>query len=378
MEWFALIIPIFASIILMIFFHHKLLWWEIIPGILVGVITIWVFKFTAEKILVTDTEYYNGYVTSVWYYEPWSEWIDRTCTESYPCGTDANGNTSYCTRTYDCSYEKRHPKKWVAKNNIKEQFYITESRYNSLKSRFNNVSFVDMNRNYCCGRDGDAYMSKYLGEPGKIEHTSTKHKYENRVQASNSIFKFKEIKKIEADSLGLFKYPEIYDGYKQNHLLGVKNNRIELRLDYLNGTLGKKKQVKVFLLIFKDKPKEYFELQNSYWKGGNKNEFNIVMSIKNNKIQWSEIMTWSEKDELKIRVRNYLNKYKTENINYIDLIDFLYKNIDNLYKRKSFSDFDYLSVELKPNQLLFLYSLVTIITVIISIFMIMNDFKNNL
>jgi len=385
MEWLALGIPVIFAIILLLFFKHKTQWWEPLPSLVIGLILIASFKGCSEHSLTRDTEYHNGYITEVWYYEDWSEWITRTCSREYACGedctTDSEGRTScstrYCTEYYDCSYEDYNPEYWMVKNNLGETWRISKAEYQKLVKLFGNQSYVNMNRPYCCGNDGDAYVTYYQGEPEKLQHTATVHTYENRVQASNSVFKFQEISDEDADSLGLFDYPKIIGNYSQDHLLGIKDHKIEQKLDYLNAKLGKKKEVKAFVTVFKNKPANYGELQESYWKGGNKNELNIVLGLSNDgTLAWSKIMTWSESQELKIEIRNHLQSRKGEKLNFDGFIDFLYKEIDEKFIRKEFSDFSYLEVEMTDGQIKALYWTVFIISLIISIFMIVNEFEN--
>jgi len=63
----------------------------------------------------------------------------------------------------------------------------------TLKNKFGNTRvFVDMNRDYDTD-DGDMYLTKYPNTYKSYEFYATKHSYENRVQASTSIFNFPEV-----------------------------------------------------------------------------------------------------------------------------------------------------------------------------------------
>jgi hypothetical protein len=169
-----------------------------------------------------------------------------------------------------------------------------------------NKSFIELNRNYTSGDDGDAYTTHYNGEKNDIILATIPHSYENKVQASHSLFKIPEIDEEEANKLGLYEYPEI-NSYKQKRLIGINNFKVERKLEIMNATLGKAKQVNSYLLVFNNKPKKYGDLQERYWMGGNKNEFNVVLGFKNGKtLDWFKIMTFSESQVLKIKIRNYL------------------------------------------------------------------------
>lgn len=43
-EYFALIIPVIFSILLIIFFHTKVIWWEMILPVVVGLMVIFAMK----------------------------------------------------------------------------------------------------------------------------------------------------------------------------------------------------------------------------------------------------------------------------------------------------------------------------------------------
>jgi hypothetical protein len=377
MEWLALVIPVIFSLILLVFFKHKTVWWEPLPAFILALVMILSFKGCSEYNLTKDEEFHNGYITQAWYYQDWSEWISQTCTESYPCGTDSDGNTTYCTRVYDCSYEDYNPEYWQVVNNIGESWRVSKSEYLRLVKKFNNQTFKDMNRPYCCGNDGDAYYTIFPGSDSLLEFTVTSHYYKNKVKASNSVFKFKDISKSEADSLDLFEYPPIYDKWKQKHLLGLNNKKLEHKLNVLNAKLGSKKEVKVFLMIT-NKDKEFGDLQEQYWKGGNKNEFNIILGLdKSGKLNWSKIITWSESTELKILVRNWIESKKGKNINLYELVDYLYDNIEEKFVRKPFSDFEYLKVEMTSNQIKWLFFVTIIISLGLSIWIVINEFEED-
>ena len=92
------------------------------------------------------------------------------------------------------------------------------------------------------------------------------------MKASRSIFKFEDIDYQQARKLGLFEYPDIVL-YDQNPVLGLKiPKNQEKAMRWLNGYYGERKQFRVFVLFFTNKPEEIVEKQRSYWQGGNKNE----------------------------------------------------------------------------------------------------------
>lgn len=363
----ALFIPVFTSIILWFWFKHKTVWWEFLIPFIASIITILIFKFTAEWSRTRDIEYWGGILTKTEYYEDWNEYIHQTCT----CCCDKDGNN--CT-TYDCSYVSYHSEYWKITGSNCENIRISKQQYELLVKKFNNEVFVDLHRGYYTN-DGDKYVSTWDKNKETLEPIITVHSYENRVQVSNSVFNYPEVKENDIKQYKLYEYPEIYDYYKQKCILGIGDSTqilAERKFQILNSRLGLKKQVKVFILIFNNLPIKSAELQESYWKGGNKNEFIVCIGIdKNMNVKWCKPFSWTEVAELKIRTRNFVEKQDKLNLN--ELSDFLYKELDDNFIRKQFKEFSYLSVEPTTEQTIAAFIITLVVNIICSFIVIRND-----
>ena len=200
MELLVFLIPFFVSAVLLLFFRKETTWWEhavlIIPSLLVGAGMIWVF----ERVESRDTEYLGSYVTKIRYYEPWNESLERI--ETY---TDDEGKTH--TRTY---YDTvNHPERWSYYDHSGSERRCSNEDFSAMKHRLQaDAVFVDMHRHYYT-RDGDAYEYRWDGQPATLYSVTREHGYENKVQASRSVFKFEDISEKEARRLGLHDYPKI-------------------------------------------------------------------------------------------------------------------------------------------------------------------------
>ena len=106
--WSCLLIPLVAMIFLALKFPKRMAIWEYIILLAIPLAAIFVAKQVSIHSQTTDTEFWNSYATRAFYFEAWNEYIHKTCTESYACGSDSKGNTTYCTRSYDCSYVEYH------------------------------------------------------------------------------------------------------------------------------------------------------------------------------------------------------------------------------------------------------------------------------
>lgn len=370
----AVLIPILSNIILFIYFREKTIWWEFLIPFAIALLVAGSFKLCIEKTATSDVEYWGGTIEKVEYYEPWNEYISKICTESYPCGTDSKGNTQYCTRTYDCSYVDYHSAYWeVTDNNgINEQ--VSQSVYNRLVKKFGNNIFVELNRDYYT-QDGNKYVSTWPESDETIEHMVTEHSYENRVQAARDIFNYPVIDTSDINQYKLYEYPKITGYYDQLSLLGkIKNWELSNRkLDILNAKLGNKKQVKVFVLLFRNQPREAAFKQEALWKGGNKNELIVCIGLNNHDdVMWCYPFSWTENQIIKVNIRTYIESQK---IFYVpEIVEYLYCEIDKNFVRKQFKEFSYLTVEPTTSEILWTFSITFILTALCTIWIIKNQF----
>jgi hypothetical protein len=278
MIWFALIIPVIFLIFTLIVFKNKVALWEPLIPLVVTTLVILFFNYIGKSTLTKDREYLNYYIIDIKYYEDWNEYIHKTCSESYQCGTDSKGNAEYCTRYYDCSYVDYHPEYWTATLNDSSEINISENYYNYLYKKFNTGRlFVNMNRDYHTD-DGDMFLTLYPNTYEAFEDYIVSHSYENKIQCSSSIFNFPEVDTSDIKFYGLYDYPKLVEN-KLNPILSrdtISENTQKL-IEYINGKLGKDKQIRIWVLIYKNKSSYTSLMQKSYWKGGNKNEFIICI-----------------------------------------------------------------------------------------------------
>lgn len=385
--YFALLIPIFFSIIAFIIWHKKLTWWEVILPTLIGLFFIFGTKSCMESSNLADTEYLSTYAIQTVYEEPWNEYIHKTCTREYACGTetttDSKGNThsttKYCTETYDCSYVDYHPAQYYIICQNKESYSISKEKYDELVKKWGNNKFVEMNRNYYT-QDGDEYVSDWKGDIKTVETADWTQSYENKIQSSHSIYNYEDISDLDKKEYKLYEYPNS-NSYKINSILSSKSYIFQYEQDQINainGLLGAAKKIHIWVLIFEESNKYAAELQQSYWKGGNKNELVICIGVdKKRHIKWNHVFTWSDKQIVKIKIRNYLNKLKGQRLEFINMQPFLYQEINKDWVKKNWHDFDFLQPELTDSQLHWLYVIVIIMSLGSITFGVLNEFEND-
>ena len=374
---FIYIIPILAVAVAYYFYRHKLNWLEVVGQLAIPTLFILIFKGCAVQTRTADTEYWSTTISKVEYYEAWDEWIEQTC--EYACGEDCDSDGKNCTTVYceyDCSYREYHSEYWAMVDRNGNSYKISQSEYNRLKKKFGNSSFVDLHRDYDIN-DGDKYVSTWDGSDEKLEICVTKHTYENRPQVASSVFNYPDVSPDDVESYGLYEYPSIVKYQKQDHLLGSSNKSVERDLDILNAKLGPKKQVKLFVLVFRNKTKRSAEMQEWYWKGGNKNEFIVCIGLDNDdNVQWCYPFSWTEAQNTKVNTRTFIEEQDT--LDWKATTDFLYNEMETNFRRKEFSDFDYLTVELSSGQTWALWIITIILCGILTIIFVVNDFDNDL
>lgn len=378
METIVYLIPIITIAILAIFYRKETAWWEylivIVPTMLIYFTIRGIALFTSSL----STEYYGGYITKITHYDDWDEWIVKTCTRRVYAGTDSKGHAKYRTETYDCSYREYYPDYWTMTDNNNSEIYITQHEFDSIKASWGTPEvFLDMHRDYMT-IDGDAQYHEWNNEKETIRTTSTAHSYRNKVKNSLSVFNFREISKKEAEKLGLFDYPKIKN-YDQNPILGLRGcTENDIReISYLNGVYGKDKQFRMYLMFFYNKDLQVSIDQQSYWVGGNKNEFNVCIGLDSltNKIQWVNAFSWMDKPTLEVNVESYFNSRDTVDIK--EFSEYINRLIPSQWERKEFKDFEYLKSELNSTAYTVIIILLSLYNIGISIFVIKNDFKND-
>jgi len=203
---------------------------------------------------------------------------------------------------------------------------------------------------------------------------TTLHTYKNRVQASHEIVRFQN---VDRSRFQLFAYPEITNFYYCPSILG-DGGPTKLAADDLlgiaNAKLGSKKQVRIWILVFKDQPPETGEAQYHYWKGGNKNEFILCIGVdKHYMIQWCKAISWTTVADLKEDAQNFVLQAESHQLDLVAIVTWVIQNVEDRFVRKEFSDFSRISVDPPLWAVLLTFLLTAIVNVALSAWIIHND-----
>lgn len=369
-----MIIPVLFGAYLFFYQKRWMLWWEFLIPFGASFLLIVIFKYSVETVQTADTEYWGNTIVRVEYYEDWNEYIQKTCEDKCCCDKDGNN----CTITYyDCSYVDYHPARYVAIDSQGEEYSISSDQYASFVRKFGQPTFTELSRNYHTD-DGDLWTTTWGGSMKNFEPITTSHTYENRPQVASSVFSFPTVTEQEKKEHKLFEYPEIRSWRKLPGILADSAYAVpdsaNILMNWLNSTLGDKKQVRSWLLVYRNAPAETGYLQEAYWKGGNKNEVIVMVSLDNaNKVQWVKVSSWCEVELLKIEIRNHIKKMKV--FDPVNTVKFMHQEINAKFVRKQFKDFDYLTVE-PPTWAIIVTFIVTLLANIgTSLWLVKNHFN---
>lgn len=384
------LVPIIFAIFLLIFFKKKVVLWEYAILIFPSIIISSAIYFGMISHSQTDIEYVGDYVTTIRDYDPWDEYIQRTCYHTITIPNGKGGSTT--TRIpYDCSYVDRHPRKYTqvlsdgSENEISNVEFMRLSRMWRVP-----IEFVDMKRDYH-EVDGDMRQKLWDKNPLHSKTVTYEHSYKNKIRTSHSIFGFTHIDEEEARKLSLFDYPKLsttdvktlfgdfYDT-NQNPILGYTPTKDELTLwQYINGYYGVTKQFRAYVLVYYNKPASIVKDQMSYWEGGNKNEMIMCFGVDStsNLIQWFEAFSWCDKPTFEVNFRSYMNSQDSTKLDLIALGNWVEKIGVKYWERKEFKDFDYIKVELNGTQLFWLFIIILFFNIGISIYIVLNRETND-
>lgn len=340
--WFALVFPLLAALVLLVFFRERVLWWLYLVLFGVPALLIPIISACSESAQTRASEYWGGYVTEATYTEPWNEWISQTCTRC--TATDKDGRCT-STETYDCSYCSDHGPSWHVASTVGSMG--GQDLYERVKRHFRNERFVNLGRSSDCPfpRNGNAYEVTFPADSAHLFPVFSGRHYENRVQAAPTLFSFPA---VDPAKVPVFQYPEDEDGPDHSSLLtriGFPHQaRADSLLSWYNGRYGDSKQVHAWLLVFQGGSIELGHAQEAYWKGGGKNELVTTVGIdKEANILWCYVFSWSPKKDVSVLLRDSILSMKTfdgavvaEAIGQLGVRHFV---------RKHFKDFSYIQIE---------------------------------
>jgi hypothetical protein len=128
----------------------------------------------------------------------------------------------------------------------------------------------------------------------------------------------------------------------------------------------------MMLLVFNGQPLEAAMFQEAYWKGGNKNEFIVCVGLNKKEIDWTKVISWTEKETLKVRTAREIKEMK--DFDAIEVVKYMGENVPKRFVRKQFADFSYIAVRPTTTAILITFGVTLLTSTGIAIFCVFNNF----
>jgi len=401
MLWFSLIIPIILIAVLLILPHlrKQTKWWEIAIPVAATVLVVFICQWVAVSSAIRDKEYWGHMGYTIVLNEPFA--YDSECAESYACGTDSKGNTQYCTRYVHCV--KRSSRETYMVNDRGGRQHISYSKYKELDKRWSHNGYrtniiITKSSGYTTIGDkhkraghGNRHMVRWDQKWETSEPIVKEYTYENRLQTQAHWGEVLEDDIIDYD---LLRYPLVAGGWESTTILsnGPRFPKADKYLRYLNGHLntdkGGYKKIRVWILVWNGQPQMAAEYQRQYWKGGNKNEFVVMMGLSPDKeVMWVDIMTHGEVDKLNIDVRDHVNLEIAEGKNgysgkvtdaeMLKFAKWLGTELQAQYIKPSFEQYNYIDVQPGIFAIFISYFIILLVNIGAGFFVVYNGWHDD-
>jgi len=279
-----------------------------------------------------------------------------------------------------------HSRKCTLINRRNGNIRISYSKYKELAKRWGgDEKFIDMKRELKHdvrshgAYDGDRYICKWDKDPFTSEPIVTEHMYENRVAASDSILNFADVSEEDVEFYGLHEYPDV-PGWLVTTIRDTKYwKKPDKYFQYLNGKLGPERKLRIWVLIFRDQADRIAAFkQVDYWKNGNKNEFIYCIGVdKKDNILWGETISWTEKEDLKIEGRNFIQTEMGKVLNdesLMKLAHYAEETLGKRYVKPEFTEkYKHLSVRPSMTAICIGWAVILLVNLGIVVWVIKND-----
>jgi hypothetical protein len=393
--YLALFLPILITLVFYFTNKKKFVWWELFVPFVATFVIIMLTKLLIDYSSVNFTEYWGSNVKYIYEEEPWNEWIQKTCSETTCTGS---GKDEVCTTTYyDCSYQDDHSPEWYIETTIGERFYINERTFYQLLAQFKSQKvIIDQHSNYSsnsyanCNKGskfygrivGDVsyvYKAEWKGDIESSKPLATEHHYINKIKASDlSVFNISIVNEKDVKKLKLYNYPELNDEFSYPTILG-KNISLKTQENFkrLNGKFGPINKVRLWILVFNSNNPLVGQYQRNYWVNGNKNELVICIGKDSisNKINWVSGFSWTTNQEIITNIRDFIVSQDVLNDNtWFNIYKHVDENLGKFVKR-SFKEFDYLTVEPHNWQIMLIIILSITVSIGVNLWNIINEYE---
>lgn len=291
----------------------------------------------------SDTELWNGSIK-----EKHAEW--GSCCHSYSCHcyTTCSSKGS-CTEHCSTCYRHSRDKEWYASSTTGKTVFsdTCNSPGSSTPSRWDHI---------------------YVGEP-----TTETRSFTNYIKANQGTL-FRREGVNESLLAQVPYYPDVYDLYNSDRFVslgvqGVNVAALNHELSFINAQLGAKKQVNIIVIVTKEADPMFAEALRQKWLGGKKNDVIVLAGMPSfPSIAWVSVISWTQKDDMKIRIRDNILAMQTFDGHKV--LGITAYEVDKGFSRRHWQDFDYLKAGVEPSggEIIALFLIAFVFSVAVNIF----------
>lgn len=361
MIWLSLIIPFATALFIYNYFGHVVIWWEALIPVGVAIIIIGATSAIDKHGQTHDIEYWTGYLTKVEYYESWTE--QYTTVETYSDGK--NIKTRVVTKI------RHHPPYWQGVDNMGLTYSISRKEFDYYCAWWGSNYKVDIfHFGQISWGDGNKYVGDWPRDWNRAQVCTFTRSYKNKILPNYNLFQYVHVDKKEIEQYQLYDYPYVANYFNVPSVLGWSGPEVE-RLNKLNAYIGATKEVRMWVLVFRNQPVLAAQMQEALWVRGNKNELVVCVGLNGNKVDWCHTFSWCDRE----KVGPMMENIQTNSINKTldEVITITYDNVTKHWVRKNFEDFDYISIPQRPWAIAIAYILVIMSSAGCSAFAILNE-----
>jgi hypothetical protein len=277
MEWFILLVPALIAIVVATKYPKETVWWEFVLMFVVCLAALLGAKFLILNGITTDYELKTTYIGRVEHREAYSE--------SYLATVTIGKTTTLQRRT------RHHPPTWTVYGRDGSQQSVDEGTYQFLLRRWPGEP----------SKNGHTFTHHWNGSDDTAEYLTTRRSYENRLQASYSVYNLPDVSEGDISTYGLQPYPSSNGTTVPMILGGAGFDRAtaEQQLHRLNARYGSTFNCQVWIVIFRNQSDRAAELQEALWERGNRHDYVLCIGIDDqDRVQWTRAFSWTPSEAI--------------------------------------------------------------------------------
>lgn len=307
---------------------------------------------------IESREILNYKIVTIRHTEEWTEKERRE--KEVPCGTrkrtvrNSKGErrvveeTVYKTVVYYVT--EHYGPYWHAFDEYGNKIGIERSEYDKWAGIWNNAKVVKTHNGTAAGFDqpitGKVYECEWDRSVDKIYPTHSIHMYVNKVRATRNVWSTAEPSKEDSER---FVSPadkgDACPIVSYDSSGALFDDAEKLTLERWNCVWGPERQIHVMLVVFDSKNGSISDVARvlNVWKGPNKNELCVFMGLDpDRKVVWAQTVSWMDDTTLHALIDGHILGRR---LDVGEFVGFLNGNM-RYWKRKQFSDFDYIVVSM--------------------------------